>query len=119
MKLILCSFVVLVSTSKPQSMSSKLLLVSELHYDFDLFAEILHTPSLSLRSYAPPKFRRAANFGRIDHQDHDLESLRIFFCDRAHVYTLCEKYIQPFLRTPQTSKTNVFFFVTEFDGHIR
>ena len=52
MKLILCSFVVLVSTSKPQSMSSKLLLVSELHYDFDLFAEILHTPSLSLRSYA-------------------------------------------------------------------
>ena len=35
MKLILCSLVVLVSTSKPQSMSSELLLVSDLQYDFD------------------------------------------------------------------------------------
>ena len=34
MELIFCSLVVLVSTSKPQSMSSELLLVSDLHYDF-------------------------------------------------------------------------------------
>ena len=80
--------------------------------------DFAHSKSISTK-LCLPKFRRAVNFGRIDHQAHDLESLRIFFCDRAHVYTLCEKYIQPFLRTLEASKINIFFFVTEFYGHSR
>ena len=44
MKLILCSLVVLVSTSKPQSMSSELLLVSDLRYDFGKLIDILAAP---------------------------------------------------------------------------
>ena len=44
MKLILCSLVVLVSTSKPQSMRSELLLVSDLRYDFGKLIDILAAP---------------------------------------------------------------------------
>ena len=47
MELILCSLVVLVSTSKPQSMSSELLLVSDLRYDFGKLIDILAAPKPS------------------------------------------------------------------------
>ena len=46
MKLILCSFVVLVSTSKPQNMSSKVHLVLELDYDIDILITFLSVPTL-------------------------------------------------------------------------
>ena len=42
---LLCSLVVLVSTSKPQSMSSELLLVSDLRYDFGKLIDILAAPN--------------------------------------------------------------------------
>ena len=45
MKLILCSFVVLVSTSKPQNMSSKVHLVMELAYDIDILIKLLSVPT--------------------------------------------------------------------------
>ena len=47
MEPILCSLVVLVSTSKPQSMSSELLLVSDLQYDFGKFINICADPKPS------------------------------------------------------------------------
>ena len=46
MKLILCSFVVLVSTSKPQNMSPKVHLVMELGYDIDILIKLLSVPTL-------------------------------------------------------------------------
>ena len=58
----------------------------------------------------PPKFGRVANFCRIDLHHHELESLRIFFCDRVYVYTLCEKYTGTVLRTLDASKIKIFFF---------
>ena len=45
MKLILCSFVVLVSTSKPQNMSFKVHLVMELAYDIDILIKLLSVPT--------------------------------------------------------------------------
>ena len=64
-----------------------------------------------------PKFGRVANFRRIDLHHHELESLRIFFCDRVYVYTLCEKYTGTVLRTLEASKIKSFFLVTDFYGY--
>ena len=57
MKLILCSFVVLVSTSKPQNMSSKVPLVLELDYDIDILIKLLSVPT-------PFQILNFAEFGR-------------------------------------------------------
>ena len=53
MKLILCSFVVLVSTSKPQNMSSKVHLVMELGNDIVDFTEVLSVLTQCSQSYDP------------------------------------------------------------------
>ena len=65
MELILCSLVVLVSTSKPQSMSSELLLVSDLHYDFGEFDDIYAAPNPSLQSYAPQNLAESPSFAEL------------------------------------------------------
>ena len=88
MKLILCSFVVLVSTSKPQNMSSKVHLVMELGYDIVDFTKILTVAYTVLTELFPPKLIGVSNFQRIDLPPELSESLRIF----------CRSWIDPCIR---------------------
>ena len=78
MELILCSFVGLVSTSKPQNMSSKVHLVMELGYDIVDFIKILSVPNTVLTELSLPNLVEVSNFQRIDLPLELTESLRIF-----------------------------------------
>ena len=69
-----------------------------------------------IQKLCPPNFSRAPIFQRIDLQDQELDSLRVFFCDRVYVYTLQEKYKRLSVGHINVPKRLWFFFVREFYG---
>ena len=90
MKLILCSFVVLVSTSKAQNMSSKVHLVMELCYDIVYFTKVMSVPTQCSQSYDPRIWTESSTLAELIYKMKGSIAFRFFFAI-ACVYVLYGK----------------------------
>ena len=124
MKLILCSFVVLMSTLRPPSMNPKLLFLFELCYDFIIFTAIF-----VIKYHANPRVHKhlfwnlelASDFEWIDLGIQESNWLRTFFGVIFGMYMLWKKLLAVSLSSLNDRKQPTDFFpapISDFSAHL-